>query len=103
MGGVGVARLDGAGERPHGRRVAVAQLARALALAPRGRAQVGGVALELALLGGVLGALALELRAQRGDLGEGVDRERLRVARHASLAVRAVVPGQERPPFLRNL
>ena len=72
VGGVGVARLDRVRERAHGRRVGLAQLARALALAPRRGAQVGGVALELALLGGVLGARALERRAQRLDLGAGV-------------------------------
>ena len=48
LAGVGVARLDGVGERAHRGRVGAAQLLGARALLLEGLAQVGGVALELA-------------------------------------------------------
>ena len=50
LAGVGVAGLDGVGQRAHGGHVGVAQLLRAGALGLEGLAQVGGVALELTLL-----------------------------------------------------
>ena len=63
--GVGVARLDGARERAHGEHVGLPQLLGAGTLLLEGLAQVGGVALELLLLGGGLarahGELGLEL------------------------------------------
>ena len=58
LAGVRVARLDGIGQRPDGRHVRAAQLLRAGALLLEGLAQVGGVALELLLLGGRLTLVA---------------------------------------------
>ena len=64
--GVGIAGLDGACERPHGEHVGLAQLLGAGALLLERLAQVGRVALELALLVGRLAGtprkLGLELR-----------------------------------------
>ena len=51
---VGVARLDRVGERAHGRQVGALELLGARALLLEGLAQVGGVALELALARGGL-------------------------------------------------
>jgi hypothetical protein len=65
--GVGVARLDGVGERAHRRLVGAPQLLGAGALAPVALAQVGGVALELALVRGGLALGALEAGSQLGD------------------------------------
>ena len=55
LAGVRVARLDGVRQRAHGRAVGAAQLLRARALLLEDLAQIGGVALELALAcGGLL-------------------------------------------------
>ena len=64
---VGVARLDRVGEREHGGLVGAAQLLRADALLLEDLAQVGRVALELALAAARLALEAREPRAQRGD------------------------------------
>ena len=59
LAGVGVARLDGVGERAHRGAVGAPELLRAGALLLEDLAQVGGVALELTLArrGLLLGAL----------------------------------------------
>jgi hypothetical protein len=67
LAGVGVARLDGVGERSHRRRVRALQLLRAGALAAIALAQVGRVALELALVRGGLPFGALEACPQVCD------------------------------------
>ena len=67
LAGVGVARLDGVGERAHGGDVGAPQLLRAGALLLEDLAQVGGVALELALARGGLALRALDAGAQRRD------------------------------------
>ena len=60
LAGIRIARLDGVRQRAHGRAVGAAQLLRARALLLEHLAQIGGVALELALARGglLLGALA---------------------------------------------
>jgi hypothetical protein len=58
---VRVARLDRVRQRLHGRPVGVAQLQRAVALLLEDLAQIGGVALELALTRGRLPLRALQL------------------------------------------
>ena len=64
---VGVARLDGVGEREHGGLVGAPQLLGADALLLEHLAQVGGVALELALARRGLALQPVEPRAQGGD------------------------------------
>ena len=71
---VGVARLDGVGQRPHGGHVGAVELLGQRPLLLEGVAQIGRVELELALLVGRPGPLLGELGPQLGDL-------RLRIGR----------------------
>ena len=67
LAGIRIARLDGVRERPNGRAVGPAQLLRAGALLLEHLAQVGGVALELALAGRRLLLRALEACTKQGN------------------------------------
>src|SRR6202012_3046262 len=68
LAGVGVAGLDGVGQRTHSGAVGAGQLLGERALLLERVAQIGGVALELQLLVGSLALTASQLSAKPRDL-----------------------------------